>query len=77
MFFHFVVLGWQNNCESVDVITETLAALSTEIDISVIYHGLDRKSIYCLVSVVRLLKSFSVQLLFSIFCFCGHSCFTL
>ncbi|CAI9787272.1 unnamed protein product [Fraxinus pennsylvanica] len=46
------VLGWQNNCESLDDIRVTLAALSTEIDISVLYHGLDPKSIHCLVSMV-------------------------
>ncbi|KAL2465300.1 Ubiquitin carboxyl-terminal hydrolase-related protein [Abeliophyllum distichum] len=46
------VLGWQNICESIDDIKETLAALSTEIDISVLYHGLDPKSIHSLVSMV-------------------------
>ncbi|XP_047966765.1 uncharacterized protein LOC125211110 isoform X1 [Salvia hispanica] len=46
------VLGWQNTCESVDDIMGTLAALSTEIDISVLYRGLDPKHKRHLVSVV-------------------------
>ncbi|CAI9757499.1 unnamed protein product [Fraxinus pennsylvanica] len=46
------VLGWQNTCESVEDITTTLAALSTEIDISVLYRGLDPKNKHCVVSVV-------------------------
>lgn len=52
-FFILIVLGWQNTCESVDNITATLAALSTKIDISVLYHcGLDEKGTHCLVSMV-------------------------
>ncbi|KAL3528300.1 hypothetical protein ACH5RR_007622 [Cinchona calisaya] len=46
------VLGWQNTCEHVDDITATLTALSTELDISVLYRGLDPKNKHCLVSVV-------------------------
>ncbi|XP_021761693.1 uncharacterized protein LOC110726521 isoform X1 [Chenopodium quinoa] len=46
------VLGWQNTCESVDDIAATLSALATEIDISVLYRGLDSKNVHRLVSVV-------------------------
>ncbi|XP_057443061.1 uncharacterized protein LOC130734595 isoform X2 [Lotus japonicus] len=46
------VLGWQNSCESADDITATVEALSTEMDISVLYRGLDPKSTHSLVSVV-------------------------
>ncbi|KAJ0829383.1 putative ubiquitinyl hydrolase 1 [Helianthus annuus] len=50
--FCFVVLGWQNTCESVEDIKATLAALSTEIDLSVLYRGLDPNNTRRLVSVV-------------------------
>ncbi|KAK8587419.1 hypothetical protein V6N13_086406 [Hibiscus sabdariffa] len=46
------VLGWQNTCESADDIAATLAALNNEIDISVLYRGLDPKNKHNLVSVV-------------------------
>ncbi|KAF3614490.1 putative LOB domain-containing protein 27-like [Capsicum annuum] len=46
------VLGWQNTCESVGDITATLSALSTEVDISVLYHGLAPKNKHCLISMV-------------------------
>ncbi|KAJ8452369.1 hypothetical protein Cgig2_006174 [Carnegiea gigantea] len=46
------VLGWQNARESVDDIKATLTALETEIDISVLYRGLDPKNVHRLVSVV-------------------------
>ncbi|KAL4559240.1 hypothetical protein LXL04_031375 [Taraxacum kok-saghyz] len=46
------VLGWQNTCESVEDIKATLATLATEIDISVLYRGLDPMNKHSLVSVV-------------------------
>ncbi|XP_052176364.1 uncharacterized protein LOC127790750 isoform X4 [Diospyros lotus] len=46
------VLGWQNTCESAEDITATLAALATEVDIGVLYRGLDPQNKRCLVSVV-------------------------
>lgn len=53
-FLEFAVLGWQNSCESADDITATVEALSTEMDISVLYRGLDPKSTHSLVSVVSI-----------------------
>lgn len=57
-FWGLAVLGWQNTCESVEDIAATLAALNTEIDISIMYRGLDPKSIYSLASVVRVYYMF-------------------
>ncbi|KAF3437790.1 hypothetical protein FNV43_RR20546 [Rhamnella rubrinervis] len=46
------VLGWQNTRENAEDIMATLAALNTDIDISVLYRGLDPKNTRSLVSVV-------------------------
>ncbi|KAI3941239.1 hypothetical protein MKX01_029813 [Papaver californicum] len=46
------VLGWQNTCESADDIKATVAALNTEIDVAVLFRGLDAGNKHRLVSVV-------------------------
>lgn len=47
-----IVLGWQNMNESVEDISATLAAITTEVDIRVFYRGLDQGSKYSLISLV-------------------------
>lgn len=49
---YFAVLGWQNTCEGVENIRATLAALATEIDIGVLYRGLDPRNRHRLISMV-------------------------
>uniref|UniRef100_A0A1D1YV94 Inactive ubiquitin carboxyl-terminal hydrolase 54 n=1 Tax=Anthurium amnicola TaxID=1678845 RepID=A0A1D1YV94_9ARAE len=51
-YFFTIVLGWQNARESADDISSTLTALSTDLDIGVMYRGLDTGNKRSLVSVV-------------------------
>ena len=79
-FWGLAVLGWQNTCESVEDIAATLAALNTEIDISIMYRGLDPKSIYSLASVVRVYYMFFFWLsmiLTLLFCAFSNSRFAI
>ncbi|CAL5369969.1 unnamed protein product [Camellia sinensis] len=46
------VLGWESRSEPADDISATLRALSTEIDIGVMYEGVDPGKIYSLISMV-------------------------
>ncbi|KAL8140761.1 hypothetical protein V2J09_006782 [Rumex salicifolius] len=46
------VLGWQNTSEDVADIAATLSSLTTEMDISILYRGVDPKNMHRLVSVV-------------------------
>ncbi|KAG6512868.1 hypothetical protein ZIOFF_031002 [Zingiber officinale] len=46
------VLGWQSTTESADDISATLAAITTDVDIGVLYCGIDKGSEHSLISMV-------------------------
>ena len=56
------VLGWQSVSENSEDVSTTLAALTTEIDIAVIYGDLDEGRKYHLISMVNLNNCFNSEL---------------
>uniref|UniRef100_F6HV75 USP domain-containing protein n=1 Tax=Vitis vinifera TaxID=29760 RepID=F6HV75_VITVI len=57
-----VLLGWQSVSENSEDVSTTLAALTTEIDIAVIYGDLDEGRKYHLISMVNLNNCFNSEL---------------
>ncbi|CAL5369971.1 unnamed protein product [Camellia sinensis] len=51
------VLGWESRSELADDISATLRALSTEIDIGVMYEGVDPGKIYSLISMYAIIDN--------------------
>lgn len=58
----FEVLGWQTTSESLACISATLSALTTEIDIGVLYQCLGPGNRYSLISAVHILCLYSISL---------------